>query len=72
MNRIKKIFETLILKATHRLWNRRIVSILSRAYSDRVINSEQLHELTAKFDPTQLHQVYDNDKKRSQRLQGKV
>lgn len=68
MNRIKQIFETLILKATHRLWNRRISAILCRAYSDGTINSKQLHELTAMFDPTQSHSVYDNPKKRRQRL----
>lgn len=48
----------LILKLTHRLWNRRISAILCRAYSDGVINSEQLHILAAKFDPTQKHNVY--------------
>ena len=68
MNRIKQIFETLILKATHRLWNRRVSAILCRAYNDGKINSEQLHELAAKFDPTQAHAVYDNPKKRSQRF----
>jgi len=68
VNRIKKIFETLILKATHRLWNRRISVILCRAYSDGKINSEQLHELTAKFDPTQAHAVYDNQKRRARQL----
>ncbi len=48
----------LILKITHRLWNRQIARILGRAYSDGVINSRQLHELHAKFDPTQRHAVY--------------
>lgn len=48
----------LILKLTHRLWNRRISAILCRAYSARVINSEQLHVLASKFDPTQRHEVY--------------
>lgn len=48
----------LILKLTHRLWNRQISRILCRAYSDRVINSEQLHILASKFDPTQKHSVY--------------
>lgn len=48
----------LILKLTHRIWNRRIFELLSRAYNDRVINSEQLHILAAKFDPTQKHEVY--------------
>lgn len=48
----------LLLCLTHRTWNRRISAILCRAYDDRVINSEQLHRLTAAFDPTQDHQVY--------------
>lgn len=48
----------MILRLTHRLWNRRISAILCRAYSDRVINSEQLHILASKFDPTQKHEVY--------------
>lgn len=47
-----------VLKFTHRMWNRRISAILCRAYSDGVINSYQLHELAAKFDPTQNHVVY--------------
>lgn len=47
-----------ILRMTHRLWNREISRILCRAYSDRVINSQQLHELTAAFDPTQRHMVH--------------
>lgn len=49
---------TLILRFTHRLWNRQISRILCRAYNDRVINSEQLHILASKFDPTQKHTVY--------------
>lgn len=49
---------TLILRLTHRIWNRQISRILCRAYGDRVINSEQLHILTAAFDPTQCHRVY--------------
>lgn len=48
----------LILKLTHRLWNRRISALLCRAYSRRIISSRQLHELTALFDPTQKHEVY--------------
>jgi hypothetical protein len=47
-----------ILRLTHRLWNRRISSILCRAYSAGEISSETLHKLTAKFDPTQKHEVY--------------
>lgn len=52
------MFETLILKLTHRLWNRQISRILCRAYSGRVINSSQMHVLAAAFDPTQRHAVY--------------
>ena len=49
----------LILKLTHRLWNRRISALLSRAYERGVIDSKQLHILTAMFDPTQQrHEVY--------------
>lgn len=47
-----------ILRLTHRLWNRQISRILCRAYSQGVVNSEQLHILTAAFDPTQRHEVY--------------
>jgi hypothetical protein len=48
----------LVLKLTHRLWNRVIAALLCRACEKQVINSRQLHELAAMFDPTQKHQVY--------------
>lgn len=48
----------LILKLTHRLWNRRISILLCRAAERGHINSKQLHILTAMFDPTQKHEVY--------------
>lgn len=48
----------LILKWTHRLWNRRISAILCRAYNYNIIDSYQLHILSSKFDPTQDHEVY--------------
>jgi hypothetical protein len=49
----------LILKLTHKIWNREISRILCNAYSgEKILNSEQLHKLTAKFDPTQNHEVY--------------
>ncbi len=48
----------LILRCSHRLWNKQISRILCRAYSDGKINSEQLHVLSAAFDPTQKHMVY--------------
>jgi hypothetical protein len=48
----------IVLKLTHRLWNRQISRLLCHAYNNRVINSEQLHSLSAMFDPTQKHRVY--------------
>jgi hypothetical protein len=50
--------KNLILKATHRIWNGRISSLLCHAYERRIINNKQMHELAAMFDPTQKHQVY--------------
>lgn len=62
------MFQNLILRWTHRLWNRQISRILCRAYSDGVLNSTQLHILSAAFDPTQAHHVYgDNAHKPLQR-----
>lgn len=55
---MKYFMKTIILKLTHRLWNKQIARILGRAYSDGVITSAQLHTLHAKFDPTQKHEVY--------------
>lgn len=51
-------YRNFVLRKTHRVWNRVISRILCRAYSDNLINSYQLHELTAKFDPTQKHDCY--------------
>ena len=48
----------LILRWTHRIWNRQISRILCRAYEERIINSRQMHLLSAAFDPTQRHIVY--------------
>ena len=48
----------LILILTHKMWNRRIAAILCNSYEARIINSNQLHKLTAKFDQTQDHEVY--------------
>lgn len=56
--RVKTWFCILILKKTHRLWNKRISSILCDMYDRGVINSMQLHVLASKFDPTQKHDVY--------------
>ena len=48
----------IVLRLTHRLWNRQISRILCRAYEQGIINSKQLHLLAAAFDPTQDHIVY--------------
>lgn len=48
----------IILRWTHRIWNRRISAILCRTADEGTINSKQLHILAAKFDPTQKHEVY--------------
>lgn len=50
--------KSIILKLTHRLWNRVISRNLCHAYEDGVINSSQLHTLAAMFDPTQKHSCY--------------
>lgn len=52
-------FEKLILRLTHRLWNRQISRLICRAYGDGKINSRQMHEILADFDPTQNHKVYE-------------
>lgn len=43
----------LILKLTHRLWNREINRILCREYQKGLIGSRELHVLLSRFDPTQ-------------------
>ncbi len=48
----------LLLRITHRIWNRRIAAILCASFQDGDINSTQLHILASHFDPTQRHQVY--------------
>jgi len=47
----------LIIKLTHKFWNKIISGILCNAYEDGLINSNQLHQLAAKFDPTQKNEV---------------
>ncbi len=37
---------------THRIWNYEIAKLLCHSYEKRLINSKQLHELAALFDPT--------------------
>ncbi len=48
----------LILKLTHKIWNREIARIICRCYSQNYISSQQMHEILSKFDPTQKHEVY--------------
>lgn len=48
----------LILRLTHRMWNRVISAILCRSHAEGIIDSRQLHLLAAKFDPTQRHKCY--------------
>lgn len=55
---LKEKLEKLILRLTHRLWNKHISRLICRAYADGKINSKQLHEILADFDPTQRHKVY--------------
>lgn len=55
---MRRRLERLVLRLTHRLWNRQISRILCQAYSAHVISSHELHVLAAKFDPTQRHEVY--------------
>lgn len=52
------MLERLVLRLTHRLWNRQISRILCRAKEDGVISGAQMHDLASAFDPTQLHIVY--------------
>ena len=44
-------------RLTHRLWNAEIARIIGKAYREGKINSEQMHYLAARFDPTQAHDV---------------
>jgi hypothetical protein len=45
----------LILRLTHRIWNREISRLICYAYEKGHINSEQMHILTSWFDQTQVH-----------------
>lgn len=51
-------FATLILKLTHKLWQRRIIDILQRSYRDGILSHRQLAVMVEKFDRTQHHEVY--------------
>lgn len=48
----------LILRLTHRIWNREISRLLCRAKQERIISNEQLHVIASWFDQTQKHKVY--------------
>ncbi len=50
--------DKMILRLTCRVWNRLISRQLCRHYNYGVINSRQLHILTADFDPTQKAVYY--------------
>jgi len=43
----------LILRSTRRIWNTEISRLLCNSYNKGIISSNQLHELTSLFDPTQ-------------------
>lgn len=58
---MKKWLDKQMRKYTHRIWNREIARLLCRAYSNRVIDSEQLHELAAMFDPTNPKNVVNRN-----------
>lgn len=53
-----QIEEVVIAKATHKLWNRIITTILGDLHDSGKIDSRALHEIHAKIDPTQNHAVY--------------
>jgi len=50
--------KTIILKLTHKIWNKTISRILNEACQKSIISSKQFHDLAAMFDPTQKHKVY--------------
>lgn len=50
--RVLFIWVAFVRRITHRVWNREISRLLCLAYDRGIINSEQLHDLTAMFDPT--------------------
>jgi hypothetical protein len=52
------LFGRIVLRLTHRLWNRQISRILGQAQQQNKISSAAMHTLAAKFDPTQRHEVY--------------
>ena len=58
---MRKYIRKLILRLTHRVWNREISRILGRMYHQGIINSSQFHELAARFDPTQIHCIVGKD-----------
>lgn len=58
---MKNYFRKLVLRATHRVWSREISRIICRLHHQGVINSNQLHELLSRFDPTQIHCAVGRD-----------
>ena len=50
-------FEKIVLKLTHRIWNKQISRLLRTAYHERIIDSKKMHILASWFDPTQSHRV---------------
>lgn len=59
------MLKRLILRFTHRVWNREISRILCQAKQAGVIRNDQLHELAARFDPSQVQCMVGNAKPRS-------
>lgn len=52
------MFRTIILRLTHKLWQRRIEEILRRSYQEGILAHRQLGVLIEKFDRRGPHQVY--------------
>ena len=55
MGKVQKqynFWERLILRITQKIWDKYISCVLCAAYSERVLDSKQLHTLAAQFDPT--------------------
>ena len=55
-------FERWILRITRRHWNKYISAVLNAAQSERVIDSNQLHTLSAQFLPDQKGFCFKLDK----------
>lgn len=55
---IRRWAERLLIRLTHKIWNRIICRCLIEAEEGRLINDAQFHGLHTYFDPTQRHSVY--------------